>query len=441
MSRERTDTAQRLLDLARTRADVAEVIYQENEGRSVRFQDNKLKSVSTKSVCGVGLRVIHNGRLGFSCTNDLDSIEQVVSHALDSAAFGQKAKCEFPANQADVQVKLYDSDAAGLGMERAAQMVREGIAHVLEAFPETHCGGGIARSIGHLVLCNTNGLFCEQEFTGFDMGLGAFLIRGESFLSTDEGESSCRFSDDILRHARKVVEWIRLSEREAAVSGEHMPVMFTPKALDILLGSLEANTNGKSVQKGVSILSGRLGERVLDERITLWDDPLVDYATGSYDFDSEGTPARRKAIFENGTLKSFIYDLQTAGIMGTDSTGNAARGYSSSPHPAYANVRVAPGNTPYREMLSGIKRGLLIDEALGAGQSNVLAGEFSVNVELGFLVENGEIVGRVKNCMLAGNVFDAFNRIRDISAETEWHGSAELPAICFESLSVAGREG
>ena len=151
--------------------------------------------------------------------------------------------------------------------------------------------------------------------------------------------------------------------------------------------------------------------------------------------------ARRKAIFENGVLKEFLYDLQTAGHMGAQSTGNGVRGYSSAPSPGIANVRLAGGSTPYRKILSGLKRGLLIEAALGAGQSNVLAGAFSVNVELGFLIENGEIVGRVKDCMLAGNAFDAFNHIRDISAETGWHGSTELPYVCFESLSVAGRGG
>jgi len=229
-----------------------------------------------------------------------------------------------------------------------------------------------------------------------------------------------------------------MSEREAVLAGEQMPVLFTPHAVGFLLSTFEANTNGKAVQKGASVLAERMGRKVLDERVTIWDDPLVDYANGSCAVDAEGVPAQRKALFENGVLRSFIFDLQTAGMMGVRSTGNGMRGYAGQPHPANTNIRVAPGGTPYKELLAGIKRGLLIDQALGAGQSNVLAGAFSVNVELGFLVENGEVVGRVKDCMLAGNAFDAFNNIRDISSETEWHGASELPAICFESLSVVG---
>ena len=432
---------EQLLDMAAKQADSAEVVYQDAEDGSVEFQDNKLKSVSTRAVRGVGLRVIHEGRIGFSCTNDMNDLNRVVKNALASAAFGQEAKFEFPDRvNTSTQVKHYDRATADLTMERAADITREGIAAILEAYPDTHCAGGISRNVGRFVLCNTRGLRHEEESTVAGMGLSGFMVRGESFLWVDEGESSCRFSSEILPMARKLIEWIRLSEKEVSLGSEKLPVLFTSHAINLLLATFEANTNGKTVQKGASVLADRMDEKILDERVTIWDDPLVDYATGSCVVDAEGVTACRKPLFENGVLRNFVFDLQTAGIMGKESTGNGMRGYSSLPRPSNTNIRVAPGRTPYKELLAGMKRGLLIDQALGAGQSNVLAGAFSVNVELGFLVEDGEIVGRVKDCMLSGNAFEAFNNVRDLSAETEWHGSSELPAVCFESLSVVGRE-
>lgn len=80
----------------------------------------------------------------------------------------------------------------------------------------------------------------------------------------------------------------------------------------------------------------------------------------------------------------------------------------------------------------------MVDQVLGAGQSNQLAGEFSVNLDLGYRVVNGEIVGRVKNTMVAGSVFEA--PIQALSQEREWVGSGVLtPAILFASLGVATR--
>ena len=440
MARNPADIAQEILQRAKRRGiGAAEVMLEESESRSVRFQDNCLKSVNASQSLGAGLRIIHNGRVGFSSDNDLAAVDDLVDRALASAQFGPEAAFEFPAQKEGPAVQLYDAAAAELPMERAAEMMRQAIAEIHAAFPDAHCGGGIERDTGRSILCNSTGLHHEELSTGYSAGVDAFLVRGESFLWVGEGDESARFNPDLLRHARKTVEWIRLCQREVHPAGGEMPVIFTPRALESLLESLDANTNGKTVQKGASILAQQVGQKVLDERISLWDDPTVDYASGSLSVDGEGVPARRKPVFERGVLRGFLYDLQTAGLMGAASTGSGMRGYSSPPGPGGSNLRMDPGRTPYRDMLKGLKRGLLIDSALGAGQSNVLAGDFSVNVELGFLVENGEIVARVKDCMLAGNAFDAFNRVRDISAETEWHGALEAPYVCFDCLRLIGR--
>jgi PmbA protein len=87
-----------------------------------------------------------------------------------------------------------------------------------------------------------------------------------------------------------------------------------------------------------------------------------------------------------------------------------------------------------------MKKGILVDQVLGGGQSNVLAGEFSVNIDLGYLVENGEIVGRVKDCMVAGNVFDIFNNIVALGDKSDWHGSLRVPPFYFRSVNLAGNK-
>ena len=84
---------------------------------------------------------------------------------------------------------------------------------------------------------------------------------------------------------------------------------------------------------------------------------------------------------------------------------------------------------------------MLFRSVLGAGQSNVLAGEFSVNIDLGYKVEQGKIVGRVKDTMVAGNIFEAFSNLVDLSDCPEWVGSsAYVPHILFAGLGVAARQ-
>jgi PmbA protein len=110
--------------------------------------------------------------------------------------------------------------------------------------------------------------------------------------------------------------------------------------------------------------------------------------------------------------RNVIYDLDTAGRVGVKPTG-----HGSSRN--FTNLVISPGATAYETMLRDTPRGLLVHEFLGLGQGNPINGEFSVNVFLGCKIENGKLVGRVKDVMLAGNAFEALKNITAISRERE----------------------
>ncbi|XPM56447.1 MAG: metallopeptidase TldD-related protein [Leptolyngbya sp. IPPAS B-1204] len=179
---------------------------------------------------------------------------------------------------------------------------------------------------------------------------------------------------------------------------------------------------------------------MFDTRLTLFEDPNL--GVNACSFDDEGTPTSRKAFIEHGTVMGFYWDRRWAARAGLASTGNGFRGGLSRPSPGTVNLCMAPGSTATAAMISGIKEGLIVDQVLGAGQSNQLAGEFSVNLDLGYKVENGEIVGRVKNTMVAGSIFEAFQHLVDLGDTPEWVGGrAYLPSLLFEQLGVASRQG
>jgi len=113
---------------------------------------------------------------------------------------------------------------------------------------------------------------------------------------------------------------------------------------------------------------------------------------------------KRYPLIEKGEIKSFYYDLQTAGIAGVESTGNGLRtGLQSEPAPAISNLVMEEGKVSFSEMIKDIKEGIIIDQVLGLGQGNIISGAFSNNVQLGYKIEKGKIVGRVKDVMIAGN--------------------------------------
>ncbi len=431
---------EKILDLALKDADSAEVIYEEGESRSISFENNKLKSVYTKSIRGIGLRIIKDGKIGFSSTTDFRKPEQLVTNALESAEFGQEAKFEFQSKNRFKDTKLFDKNVEDYPIEKGIQIGEEAIEKALSANPDYECGASIGKGVGKSRLINSKGLDTSTQSTSFGTSMDILLVKDNGLLWIGEGESSAKVNDDLGKHTTKMLNDLKLAEKEVDISTAAYPVVFTSKAIGNLLSTFESGCNGKLVQKGVSPLTGKLGEKIIDERISIYDDPTIDYADGSYICDDEGVSARRTPLFESGVLKNYIFDLQTAGIMNAESTGNGTRSFASQPSPGNSNVIVEPGDMKFEDMIKDMKNGILVDQVLGGGQSNVLAGEFSVNIDLGYLVENGEIVGRVKDCMIAGNVFEVFNNIIALGDRADWHGALKVPPFYFKSVNLAGNK-
>jgi len=194
-------------------------------------------------------------------------------------------------------------------------------------------------------------------------------------------------------------------------------------------------------------LAEKLEQQVLDERFTLVDDGRLDFASRSAPYDDEGVPTTRKSLIEGGVVRQFLYDLKTAGLAGAQPTGNGFKsglrggGFQRPPDVAPSTWLVPPGERSLEEILSGLDEALLVEQVIGLGQGNVMAGEFSNNVSVGFLVRNGEIVGRVKNTMIAGNVYELLkDKLLALGDEPVWvFGLLHVPAIAVDGVSVASK--
>ena len=136
----------------------------------------------------------------------------------------------------------------------------------------------------------------------------------------------------------------------------------------------------------------------------------------------------------------FYYDRQTAGLAGTETTGHGYRSPESLPSPSTSVVRIAPGTTPIADLIGGLDEGLLVESMTGTFAGNVFSGDFSGNVHIGFKVEHGKIVGRVKDTMVAGNIFADMKVLGGLSDVAEWvGGGVQSPHILFQSLGVSSK--
>ena len=207
----------------------------------------------------------------------------------------------------------------------------------------------------------------------------------------------------------------------------------------MLLLPLHQALQGKSVLHGVSAFAALKGERALSSELTLVDDPLLDGRSGSRPVDDEGTASRQTVLIEAGIIRQFIYDLETASRASATATGHGRRTVFGKPQAAFSNLVLSPGTASFEDLLAGPPAFLLVDELAGAGQGNLVGGSFTHPVGLAYLVQQGEVVGRVTDVTVAGNAYELLDRISGLGKDSRWIGSTCTPSIMVDGVAILGR--
>jgi PmbA protein len=427
---------EKVIDLAKQKGVEAEAYYLSSQDTPIEFANNRLKSLQTKAVEGIALRVIKDGRLGFASASDLSRLDELVDAAIATSAIGDPVEFEFAQN---VRLQEPDSLYQLPSTDKLVEIGKKAIAEVHQYNSEILVDVGFDMGSSEVELATTGGTFARQSDKTMSASVSGNLVRGEDFLQAyayqvtrDEEPDYGQIIADLLAKYQK-------AEQNATIASGSYPVLFTPFAAAFTIGGLfKTILSGQTVVQKSSPLADKVGEKVFDGRLTLTEDPTLGVSACS--FDDEGTPTSKKNLIENGVIKQFYWDRLWAARGGTTSTGNGFRGGLSRPGTSLVNLCLFPGKTSLEDLIAGMEEGIIVDQVLGAGQSNQLAGEFSVNLDLGYKVEQGKIVGRLKNTMVAGNIFEAFNNLVNFSDRAEWVGSGSyLPYILFAQLGVASR--
>jgi len=429
---------EKIVKFAMEKADAAQAIMRAQETSAVDFENDKLKSAESSQRTDIVVKVIVDGKVGSSTTTDPTDIEGVVSRALEAAEFGPDAHFEMPDPRDLEAVKTFDPEL--LPLEKPAMIhMGQGMLDMINAYnPEILASAVVNKSVSKIDFANSAGAAYSTENTDFQVASGGQLTRGTDILFVYDSKGVRNRGIDTEDVASQAIERFRLAEEIAPVDSGEMPVIFTPQGFIAILLSLGLAVDGKNAHLGASPLRDKLGEQIADPSFTLVDDPFIDYGPKTSAFDNEGMARKVTPLVEKGVLKNFIYDLDTAGRAGTQPSGH---GSSRS----FTNLVIEPGATSLDSMIQDVKEGLMVTDFLGLGQGNPINGEFSLNVFLGYKIENGKLVGRVKDVMLAGNAFNALKDITAISQEREWvsgpytYYSGLMPYIQIGKLSVTAK--
>jgi PmbA protein len=420
-------------------AEQAEVFSASARATTVQFEANALKQVQSRESSSIALRIFREGKIGFASASGGSDWEDLVDMAVETSQFGSPANFQFPSSHDYAETLIFDPEVEKVAMERIVEMGRELIARVRRHSPDILCDVQMTKGTSSVSLVNSQGGEGSYDKSFLSLSLEGILVQDTDILWVEDSESSCR-SDliGIDELVDRVVWQLEMAKKKATVPTKLLPIIFTSQGVaSALLSPLVLAFSGKAVLEGASPLRDKLGEQVFDRKLSLWDDATAAYGVGSYPFDDEGVSSQRLPLVANGVVTSFLYDLQTAALAGTRSTGNGRRAGGSSPSPAISSLVLEKGDLSFQGMVKDMKEGLVVEEVIGAEQGNILGGDFGGNVLLGYKVENGEIVGRVKDTMIAGNVYQVLREPLGIGRETRWvGGTLQTPPLYCSDISV-----
>jgi TldD protein len=229
------------------------------------------------------------------------------------------------------------------------------------------------------------------------------------------------FDDALLkRYAQQAVDQavLNLSAREApagtmtVVLGHGWPGILLHEAIG---HGLEGDFN----RKGTSAFSGRVGERVAAEEVTVVDDGTIDRRRGSLNVDDEGNVTQRTVLIDKGILQGYMQDRQNAKLMGVAPTGNGRReSFAYLPMPRMTNTIMLAGSHDPAAIIASVDDGLYAAN-FGGGQVDITSGKFVFSAAEAWKIEKGKLAYPVKGATLIGNGPDALTRVTMVGSDLE----------------------
>lgn len=430
-----------ILKKLKSHAEQVEVVSIKNEATSIEFEANLLKSSKVEETKGLAVRVVRNGKLGFAASSDETAQDKLATNALESAAYGDEVPITFPAAQPAPAVKTHDPKIAELPISHLVDIGQEIIALILEADPDVRINISLKRGLQQLSIRNQTG--AEVSFARSPLSIGVEIdrIEEDDVLIMYDVLGLTVWQDNYMSFVQRLIEKLIMARTVTTLRPGKMPVIFSPAGGLVLGVPLMEGMDGKNVYTGISPLKGKIGEKLFDEKITLVDDATLDGYFNSAPYDDEGIVHRRNILVKEGVLQGFLYDLKTAVLSGTQSTGNGSRSLFTPPSPSPTNLIIEAGQTPLADMIADINYGLLIEDVLGLGQGNIISGAFSNPLSVAFKIENGEITGRVKNASIADNIYSLLKNVSAISQEHNWvYRSLCMPYILIPEMNIVSKQ-
>ncbi|HZZ65127.1 MAG TPA: metallopeptidase TldD-related protein [Candidatus Baltobacteraceae bacterium] len=419
---------ERLLAAALERGgDYADVFCERRLATSFRLQSGQIHESGVSVAQGVGIRVIVGESAGYAHSDDL-SYESLQRAARIASLIAHDANAGVRSIELAAQTvtPVYDAPAS----ERAAcqtyvdLLLRADVAARGAGASISAVNANISDELQEVWIGTSQGRWLHDRRPLVSLGVQVVSTsgreRGHGFVG-DGGRTSISFYDT------RTPESIALEAARISLTNLHA-IAAPAGEMEMVVGSggggvllheavghgLESDFN----RQGTSLYSGRVGERVASELVTIYDDGNLHEERGSISIDDEGNPGAHKVLVENGVLRGYMQDYLNGKLMGVGSTGSGRRqSFRVMPQPRMCNTYMPAGTSSVDEIIGSTKRGLYAKSFAG-GQVEISRGDFVFMVAEGYLIENGKITAPVKNATIVGNGPDVMTKVVAVGGDS-----------------------
>jgi predicted Zn-dependent protease len=423
--------------------DGVEVLFVHEWGGLTRFAGSVIHQSTSREDTGLRVRVVSDGRIGVTATNEFS--EEGAAQAARSAKEMAEVSAPDPlfpglAPRAETREKSsFDEATAATTPEQRAEAVAALAAQAPDGF---RAAGSFETTAAEVALSNTEGQFCYAPTT--HVAITALVSGGDQGAGYVEAWSTATSDVDLEAVGRRAAQKARDSQNPRDLEARRYEVVLEPAAVATLVAFLSyMGFSGRALVEGRSCLSGKGGQRVGAEAVTIRDDALAAGAPG-IPFDFEGTPRQRVDIIRDGVFVDGVYDRRSARQAGRESTGHALPPPNpQGPFPL--NLVMEPGDASLEQMIGATELGLLVTRFHYSNVVNPMESILTGMTRDGtWLIENGEIRYPVKNFRFTQSILEALQGVELVGKDTEmvtefFFSASRVPAIKVSSFNFTGR--
>lgn len=397
---------------------------------------------------GLMFRGLINGKMGYSFTENFaaEGIEALLKDALANADIMDSDEGEeIFTGAAPAEYALVDAFSAQLTEVVAGEKIAwvkdvEKQAYALDNRVFT-AQVSVGDTAGETLIMNSRGLELRHR-DNFAAGyISAVVKEGQDTKQSYAFVAARDFSRfDAAKVAKEAVEEALSLLGAAPVTSGSYPVVLRKDVAQAFLSTFASSFSADAAQKGMSLLKGKVGQRIMSDIVTIVDDPHLAERPNAAPFDAEGFPTRKKAVVEAGILNTLLHNQKTAKKDGSASTGNAHKAaYNAPVGVAPSNFYIAPGRHSFQELLTQMGEGLVITSIQGThAGANPVSGDFSLSA-YGYLVSGGQVARPVNQITIAGNFLAMLSDVRAVADDLDFGvGAIGAPSLYIGSLAVSG---